>query len=47
MNQPKTNIRYILSCAIVRKLWAQGLITEEELKKILEKNAKSFLLKEA
>jgi len=39
----QTDIRYTLASAIVRKLWAEGFITEEELKKILEKNAESFL----
>jgi hypothetical protein len=32
----------MLSLAILRKLWAEGLINEEELKRTDERNRKSF-----
>ena len=36
------NFRYLLSQAIVKKLWVRGYITEEEMKRIDERNKISF-----
>jgi hypothetical protein len=39
----KNSIRYYLALALLRKLWADGLITEDEMRRIDERNKASFL----
>jgi hypothetical protein len=36
------DIRYYLALAIIKKLWVDGLITAEEMKRIDERNRASF-----
>lgn len=37
-----SNIRYIIAHAFIRKLWADGLITEEEMLRINARNKVAF-----
>lgn len=36
-------IKYYFAQAIIKKLWVEGLITEDEMKRIDERNRDSFL----
>ena len=38
----KINVRYHIALAFIRKLWAIGLITEEEMHRIDARNKASF-----
>jgi len=44
-NNGGKNFKYHMALAILRKLWSQGLITEEELKRIDLRNSQKYLKK--
>ena len=42
MTKNRNDIRYLFALAIIKKLWVEGLITEDEMRRIDARNKVSF-----